>query len=104
MSWLHLNRDDGRTSGRKAALWPRQRLLAIAVLCAVGTIPPALTTFGQASQPTPTSQKAPIGSKAASSYKKLSLDELMGIELMEMEVTSVSKRESTVGQSPSAVH
>lgn len=33
----------------------------------------------------------------------MNLDELMDIELMKVEVTSVSRRESTVGQSPSAV-
>lgn len=36
-------------------------------------------------------------------YKKMNLDELMDISLMNAEVTSVSKRESTIGQSPSAV-
>src|SRR6266446_4642229 len=33
----------------------------------------------------------------------MTLDELMDIELMNVEVTSVSRRQSTVGQSPSAV-
>src|SRR5258705_9617867 len=50
----------------------------------------------------PTSQPSPAA-KPPSPYKKMTLDELMEIELMNVEVTSVSRRESTVGQSPSAV-
>jgi iron complex outermembrane receptor protein len=51
----------------------------------------------------PTSRPAAASEKAPTPYKKMTLDELMDIELMNVEVTSVSRRESTVGQSPSAV-
>ncbi|HEV8604339.1 MAG TPA: TonB-dependent receptor [Tepidisphaeraceae bacterium] len=63
----------------------------------------ALEVRAQTPQSPPTSQQTSAPEKAPSPYKKMSLDELMDIELMQVEVTSVSRRESTVGQSPSAV-
>jgi iron complex outermembrane receptor protein len=55
-------------------------------------------------QPAPTTQQTALtAEKPATPYKKMTLDELMEIDLMNVEVTSVSRRESTIGQSPSAV-
>jgi iron complex outermembrane recepter protein len=62
----------------------------------------ALGAQAQNAPAPPTSQPSPAA-KPPSPYKKMTLDELMDIELMNVEVTSVSRRESTVGQSPSAV-
>src|SRR5882672_2912182 len=75
-----------------------KRLLCL--FCALSILSATPQAWGQnppTSQPTAASEKAPTP------YKKMTLDELMDIELMHVEVTSVSRRQSTVGQSPSAV-
>ena len=89
--------------GEKPHLPGRSPRIFIFGICALLITSSALQLWAQNPQSPPTSQPAAVGEETPTPYKKMTLDELMDIELMHVEVISVSRRVSTVGQSPSAV-